>query len=226
MKKTLIALSALLLMGSSAMASSLAQIEAATTLLYSNGVAQCSTQFIDEGILLTANHCVTGGNLSVHSQQFTEDGKLSVDTIYFADILVQDTDRDIAVLKLRAEDHAWKGVYVDLNVAVPLQWGDPLIGVGYPGSNYQPNNKLYITSGKFLEVGPALMGFVAGEFYYTTVPIYYGMSGGGLYKETTPGDYTLIGVASQADPDMRHLSSLWVVQASIEWALEYLPESP
>lgn len=203
-------------------ASDLAGIEAGTGMLYSNGRPVCSAQIVHskpgkgdagtETIVLTANHCVHSKDdeFAFAVPTYTEDADMLKVTLYGATVLKQEAKSDIAVFKLRDTETTLAAV----DVATPeeakaaLIKGTRILAIGFPGTSYLPMKDLIVTDGLYVGKTDALSPGANAKFYRTTISVFYGNSGGGLYVQVGE-EWKLVGVTSELDPERMWNTSLF-----------------
>jgi V8-like Glu-specific endopeptidase len=177
--------------GGVASASSLEEIRRDSMILYENGNAICSTQFVDGNKFLTAAHCVANkeGDYTVKFVDKNAEGKITKETIYHATVDEVNTSGDVATLTI---DTYFGGKGVD--VATPeevasLPLGAPVLNSGFP-------LEAKVTDHTFID--GIYNGVVASpwpgeeDVNYTTAMGVRGNSGGGLYAQFD-GEWKLIG---------------------------------
>ncbi len=221
---------AVALMSPLAFASDLTGIQNGTYLLHMNGDPGCSAQAIKRDgkvLFLTANHCVTdtAAEYSVNRITFDADkfDKKVFESVYYVDVVKRDATTDTAVL--RPVDKSLVLDVVDLatiaEAKAALSKGAPVLVAGYPNSMASPIGDLVFTEGMYTGLSKAFVASVTSPMFRTTASIYYGNSGGGLYVKI--GDtWKLIGIASQTDPELRWVNSLFATTESIDKAIRLL----
>ena len=202
-------------------------IEAATLILYADDSPICSTQVVhsdeDSTVLLSAHHCVDGPDTTVFSVRKTErvDGEVVSYAVFNAKVLKEDKESDLAVLRL-----------TDKNVRFPVTTiasveeadkalfkGAEVLAVGYPGTYASGGMEdLVFGDGLFTGLRKSFVPSVKIDVYRTTAAVWYGKSGGGLYTNID-GDWKLVGVATQLDPETPWETSLWIPITAIHKAL-------
>jgi hypothetical protein len=203
----------------------LAGIEAATLMLYEDGKPVCTTSVVHSGdsgtILLSANHCIDGGG-EFSIRTVNKDGRaITSYTVYMVDVLKKEPKADLAVLRLR--DKAASFPVTDVATAEEadgaLFKGADVLAAGYPGTRYARMDDLVYTEGLFTGLRDSFEPSVKAEVYRATTPIWYGNSGGALYTKID-GEWKLVGVATQVDPETPWSTSLWVPAAEIQKILK------
>lgn len=203
-----------------AAASDLAGIEAGTGMLYSNGNPVCSAQVVHskangdavDTIILTADHCIASEEsaLSFGVAKYTEENELLVETTHGAEIVELYPELDIAVLKLR--DTVTEFATVDIATAeeagASLVKGTRILAVGYPNTRNLPMKDLVFTDGLYVGLTDSMLETVEVPMYRTTISVFYGNSGGGLYADIG-GEWKFVGVTSQLDPERPWNTSLF-----------------
>jgi S1-C subfamily serine protease len=191
-------------------------------MLYSNGVPICSAQIVHsekgrgdigvETVVLTANHCISSpsSDLSFAVAKVTDDNKMLSVTLYGADLVKQHPKHEIAVLKLRDTETVFPAVDVATaeEAKEALAKGTRILAVGYPGTSNLPMNDLIITDGLYVGLTDSMVKSVEVLMYRTTISIWYGNSGGGLYA-LIGDDWKFVGVTSQLDPERPWNTSLF-----------------
>lgn len=166
--------------------------------LYQGDTAICSSVGVEEDLLVTAAHCVTGpsNSFNIRVKKTDDYGDVLSFTSYSLSLIEANAGLDTAILRIR--DKSMK-----LNTS-PLCNSDkdyrlqtPLFAIGYPRGA-----ELTITKGEFTartnlkrELG------MSGAFYKTTVPIMGGNSGGGLFAYEN-GQACLTGLATAGYNDV------------------------
>ena len=187
-----------------ASASTLKEVADSTYKFYIDGRPGCSAVAVSETKLATAAHCVASGtDYSIAVQKLGPNFELISMEIAYTDVIRTIKDKDVALLEIR---DGRLPVFVDVAdpAKVDLQFGDPLITVGYPMAI-----DLTMTRGEFTGLVPLPNLPSKGGFYKTTIPVTGGNSGGGLYAQTevrfsTEGggefiqEYELIGLTTAA----------------------------
>lgn len=215
--------------GSGVRAADLAAIEAATFILYEGNRETCSAQVVHSGngetLLLTANHCVGSGkeaNYAVRTTVENDEGDVTSYTVYTAKVLKKDGKNDLAVLKL--VDAGVSLPMTDLatveEAAAALFKGAKVLAAGYPATGNAGMADLVFTDGLFTGLRKSFEPSVKVDVYRATAPIWYGNSGGGLYVEIAPGNWKLVGVATQTDPETPWETSLWIPASEIHTMLK------
>ena len=204
----------------------LAGIEAATYMLYADEKAICSSQVVhsdDDGtVLLTANHCVDGPDTTTYSVRETvRDGRAVISyTVYNAKVTRVDKQSDLAALTLldtKARLPVTTIASVD-EADTALFKGADVLAAGYPGTSNAKMADLVFTDGLFTGVRESFVPSVKIDVYRTTAPVWYGKSGGALYTRID-GDWKLVGVATQLDPETPWETSLWIPVVAVHKAL-------
>jgi S1-C subfamily serine protease len=211
----------LALVCSPVLAVDLAGIEAATVILYKGSSAVCSASVVHSGedgtVLLTANHCIDGGG-EFSIRTVNKDGRsITSYTVYMVDVLKREPKADLAVLRLR--DKAASFPVTDVATAeeadAALFKGAEVLAAGYPGSRYAPMEDLVYTAGLFTGLRDSFVPSVEVPVYRTTSPLWYGKSGGALYVKIG-GDFKLVGVASQLNPETPWETALFIPAKEIQ----------
>lgn len=223
----LLAIGYLVFSASGAKASDLTQIEAGTYGLYEGTERGCSSQAVRpsgaEVLILTAAHCIgsVDAEHSIHLTTFDENDKKVEETIIYLDIVKVDKTTDFAIL--RPVDRGIDLAAVDLasvdDARSSVTKGALVLAAGFPGTNASPPGELVFTQGLYTGLSNSFAPEIKGKLFRTTVPIFYGSSGGGLYAEID-STWKLVGVASQLDPGMPWMNTLFVSTDTIHAALE------
>lgn len=214
-----------------AKASDLNDIEAGTYGLYEGLERGCSSQAVrpagGEILILTAAHCIGSADAehSIHLTSFDEHDRKVEETIIYLDIVKVDKTTDFAIL--RPVDRGIKIAAVDLATVAEsdefVTKGATVLAAGFPGSNRAPPGELVFTQGLFTGLSDAFVDEITVKMFRTTVPVFYGSSGGGLYAKVDPeidSEWRLVGITSQLDPDMPWMNTLFVSTATIHAALK------
>ena len=227
MKPTLWIAALLTLLASPVAAVDLAGIEAATFILYANGNSTCSGQVVQSGeggtLLLTAHHCLGDSADTEFSIRTTvKVGRDIVSyTSYSAVVIKKDPKQDLAVLRLRDEKVTLP--VTDLATAeeadTALFKGADVLAAGYPATWATGMEDLVFSDGLFTGVRESFVPSISVDVYRSTVPVWYGKSGGGLYAQID-GKFKLVGVATQLDPETPWETSLWVPVAEVHKMLK------
>jgi S1-C subfamily serine protease len=215
----------------------LAGIEAATLMLYNNGRSVCTTQVVHseggETVLLVAHHCVDGGGEFSIRQDIKVNGKVASYTVYMADVIKQDAKNELAVLRLRDTQTVFPATDIAslAEVDKTLFKGAEVLAAGYPGTRYAKMEDLVFTDGLYVGRRASFVPSVEVDVIRTTIPIWYGNSGGALYAKIGE-EWKLVGVASQIDPETPWMTSLFIPVDAIEkilvgaWAGTVPPPDP
>jgi V8-like Glu-specific endopeptidase len=197
MNKLIAALGLILLTATGVSASTLAEINNSTHILYEGGVGVCSGQFISATEFVTAAHCVSNKiDYSIVLPKTDEDGTLfSKETVYL-DIVKVDAKGDVALLKTRNPARAFK--FVDVAKLGP-EFGETLYLAAYPEVDWG----LFLTNGTYNGVFQTI--FEESLSYSVSIDTAPGSSGGGLYRKI--GDeYFLTGMVQGGPPEHDYMS--------------------
>lgn len=232
-KKTLTSLlvaCALVFGMSAAQASTLADIEAGTYLLHSNGEPVCSAQAVTasgQTLLITADHCTDTLNAEyaihfLHRDPEDISRKIS-EQVYYAEVIKRVPESDIAILRTLADAEL---PTVDMAIPViakrALSKGTKVLVAGYPHTATAPIQDLVFTEGMFTGLSKSWMPSVKSTMYRTTGSVHYGNSGGGLYA-MVGGTWRLVGIASQTNPHRMWSDSLFAKIDDVVSAIKSLP---
>ncbi len=211
MRKTIAGLVGLFtLVATAASASSLEEIKNATYKLYDDGVPICSAVAISPTQLVTANHCVDGSsNLSISVETLDpKDLKPVSITQNFVKVVRTIKDKDVAMLQLKATNTALHVADYAVPKETKMNFGDPVIVVGYPKVM-----EVTMTHGEFSSMASLKEHGLDALFWKITAPVTGGNSGGGLYKEFNKGDYKLVGLTTAGFRDVSFMNYFSTVES-------------
>lgn len=160
----------------------------ASVKVWRGEMGQCSGVMISDGWMLTAAHCF--------QDQMQVDGK---DVI----LVKKDENRDLMLLRVVSGCPC-----VNVAFSSPLPDTKVFI-VGYP--MYKNFGVQYLTEGRYQGIlhSDEESLFTDGNFAATSVPGFFGNSGGGAFVKNEKGEYVLVGIVSfmLAAPTMTGIST-------------------
>lgn|GEM_PF-5067263 len=141
-----------------------------------------------DGLVLTNSHVATDEGADVCSLRvgLTDSYDAEPSDWYPAEVVVDDVDVDIAVIRVLDQDggalHFTGRDPIPINTATP-QLGDVIQTLGYPGLG---GNTMTFTSGDYAGIDTSF----GSDFYKTTASLNHGVSGGAAFN----GTFALIGI--------------------------------
>lgn len=172
--------------------------------LYSGDRQICSAVAVENGVFLTAAHCVSE-DMNIQVPFYDSSFEVAYKEVYYVESLEVNPDNDVAVLKTIMVPEEGKIKTTDLCNTDDFRIGTPLFAIGYP-KGYE----LTFTEGMFTARTKLPSLDMDGIFYKTTIPITGGSSGGGLFQQgwSPEGgvEYCLSGLATAAWSDVSFMS--------------------
>lgn len=175
-----------------AQASTFPEIAAASYQLDVNGRGNCSGQFVAPDVYLTAAHCY-------NSESFTYSVTTPDGTVVQMKPITALPQFDVAVFKPIGP---YTFPFVDVANEYRPVTGDPIVSFSYP---YALGYGV-ATEGTMTGLSTAGKGLGSEWSYLVNIPTAPGSSGSGIYVETSPGDWELIGTLMGGPPVMNWVS--------------------
>lgn len=150
--------------------------------IFSKERPYCSGVVVAPNTIVTANHCITEG-MSIQIAVYDEKAQETYKEVFALDGGVlnnrpENKNNDVAVFKTR---HDLKLPSVEICKNTP-KFNEPVYALGFPAGR-----ELTVTSGVWLAKTKLEPLGLNGIFYRTTVPVFGGSSGGGLFQYTDKG---------------------------------------
>lgn len=183
---------------STAAASSLPEIQAASFKLSEGATGICSSTYIGQdnngyNLFLTAAHCLgSSSELNIRRQVFDEDMEILREEVFYVDVASRVVEKDVGILRMREKFNLGiEGVdvanLVEANLAQSV--GSPVLVAGFPLTQSFTFTEGMMT-GKTREATEALG--LKTPLVKTTANVAPGSSGGALYS-MIDGEWKLVG---------------------------------